>query len=388
MSTNPKADACTRDSGCVVPSEFVRLRYFFGQRLGVLELSDEQAYMVGKQRFHNQRMHGTGVLCGLHGERYAPADQGSTTLLRVSSGAAIDGCGREVVVGWDSCIDVAAWVRQNRADNPDLADPQQPSAQQVWVVLCYQECPSDPAPAPRDPCGCESGGCGSDGCENGRLREGFRLGLVTRGGLPVPAGAAPCPMPPTDPCLVLARIDLVIDADGEVTDLAAVDHAIAERLQLWSTATLQAVLATVVDVGDLTAALAGGPRFGPIAFTGANATDGTLIVPVLLADDSDGSPAPILGDSTAGTTFMLRRLDNGNWQAALSSVLNWNAADAQFELVFSGDLSAGRYRLATTVADDTPIVDTLFRELFPHRLARWFELELVADVLALSNPSI
>ena len=60
----PLADDCLCRT---VPAEFVRLRYFFGQRLGVVDLADEQSYLVGKQRFHNRLAHGAGVLCGLTG---------------------------------------------------------------------------------------------------------------------------------------------------------------------------------------------------------------------------------------------------------------------------------------------------------------------------------
>src|SRR5207249_2616313 len=116
-------DPCAGDETCLVPpAEFVRLRYFFGQRLGVVDLADEQSYLVGKQRFHNLRAHGTGVLCGLRAERYV-FPQGSlatdpTTLLRVHRGAALDGCGREIIVGWDQCIDVAAWYAQHPEAHP------------------------------------------------------------------------------------------------------------------------------------------------------------------------------------------------------------------------------------------------------------------------------
>src|SRR5262245_51949706 len=118
MISSIAKDPCAGEDGCVVaPAEFVRLRYYFGQRLGVVDLSDEQAYVVGKQRFHNARAHGAGVLCGLRAERYrfpqGAAATTPTTLLRVRRGAALDACGREIVVGWDQCIDVAAWWRQN-----------------------------------------------------------------------------------------------------------------------------------------------------------------------------------------------------------------------------------------------------------------------------------
>ena len=168
-------DPCAGETACLVPpAEFVRLRYFFGQRLGVIELADEQSYLVGKQRFHNLLGHGVGVLCGLRSTRYVFPQSSppgtATTLLRVSRGAALDGCGREIVVGWDQCIDVAAWFLQH----PAVAGSAVAGSLRLWVALCYRECPSDPSPAPRDPCGCDT-----SGCEFARIREGFELRLLT-----------------------------------------------------------------------------------------------------------------------------------------------------------------------------------------------------------------
>jgi hypothetical protein len=54
---------CGSDCECAcAPAEFARLRYYFGQRLGAVDFLDEQAYHAGKQRFHNLRCHGSGVL--------------------------------------------------------------------------------------------------------------------------------------------------------------------------------------------------------------------------------------------------------------------------------------------------------------------------------------
>lgn len=382
MSTNPTAETCGLDTGCIIPGEFVRLRYFFGQRLGAMELTDEQAYVVGKQRFHNQRLHGAGVLCGLRVECYAPAGQETTTLLKVTSGAAIDACGREILVGWDSCIDVAAWVRKHRESNPDLADPTQPSAQRVWVILCYQECPSDPSPAPWDPCGCEAAGC-----EYSRVREGFRLDLVTESDLPgsvvVSKTSDSCPVPPSDACLVLARVDLALDDQGDVSDLTAIEHAIPQRAELWSTAAIQAALSGVIDPADLAAALAGGPRFGELVVAENRITGVTLLLPVLLADDSTGKPSLLLGDPTECITVVVRQLQgNGAWSQPLKSKqfpskmksLRWNEEKAQLEINFP--ISApGRYHLSLVIAADTPIVDAAHRELLPRAIGRWFQVE-------------
>ena len=373
-----------------MPYEFVRLRYFFGQRLGVLELTDAQAYVVAKQRFHNRHLHGAGVLCGLRAERYTPANQASSTMIRVTSGAAIDGCGREIVVGWDVCIDVAAWVKKHGSENPVLSDPD-PGARSdpppIWVVVCYQECPSDPAPAPKDPCGCEP-----TGCEYSRVREGFRLDLVWESDLPeskvVELSPERCPSPPNNPCLVLARIDLVLDANGEVADLAAVVNDITQREQLWSTAAIQAAFHSLIDASDLGLALAAGPRVGQISFTSTNNTDGTLVLPFQLAEDGTGTLAAILGDPTTQITLTVRRLlDDGTWQAALTPVISWNAVEAQLELTFSGDLEEGRYRLSGVIDVDTPVLDTAYRELLPRSFARWFQLTLISGVLTSSEIS-
>src|SRR3954454_4097003 len=98
------------EAGCgAMPSEFVRMRYFYGQRLGVMELTDEASYHAGKHAFHNARLHGAGVLCGLRAERVPLQGGASTTVLTVRRGAALDHCGREVLVGVDQCIDLRAW---------------------------------------------------------------------------------------------------------------------------------------------------------------------------------------------------------------------------------------------------------------------------------------
>ena len=102
---SPSSSGIDGDCGCgggcgCVTSEFTRLRYAYGLRLGAVELSDEQSYLVGKHRFHNARCHGAGVLCGLKVDRFH-FPQGSTspsTVLRVTRGAALDCCGREVLV--------------------------------------------------------------------------------------------------------------------------------------------------------------------------------------------------------------------------------------------------------------------------------------------------
>ena len=170
----PPFDAC---GPCgTLPSGFVRLRYFFGKRMGVADFVDEQRYHTSKHRFHNQRLHGAGVLCGLGVARQEPTE----VMLRVGKGAAVDACGREIVVGYDQCIDLDAWLRRELAERgaidatwPDSArDPA--GGLPLVVLIRYRDCATAPEPAPRDPCSCDAAGC-----DFGRVREEFELRIVT-----------------------------------------------------------------------------------------------------------------------------------------------------------------------------------------------------------------
>ncbi len=416
MSALPVLDPCGARTDCECgPAEFVRLRYFFGQRLGVVDLLDEQAYVVGKQRFHNARAHGAGVLCGLRAQRFVMAQGGAplttaTTLLRVYKGAAIDACGREILVGWDQCIDVAAWFAQQP---PTASGTAAPTTLRLWVALCYRECPSDPAPAPRDACGCDA-----DGCEFARVREGFRLLLLTdaqaqaiapKNGaaaerldraladessgidwarLAVRVGALDCPEPPADPCLLLARFDATLDAAGQrVVDIGVPDYLVEERLTLWPTALLQHALLRVMAAAGDGGLIASGPRWDGLAFApGAGADDGTLSV-ALLAD----AAAPLARDPLAAPVQLFvtvwRFKDDGTWESAAPASLAWVAGPpARLDLAWtSGLVAGGRYRVLLQADAATPPVDLLMRPLAPPAWSRHFRLVLAGATLALAE---
>jgi hypothetical protein len=402
MNATNLADPCASQGVCLTaPVEFVRLRYFFGQRLGVVDLADEQSYFAGKQRFHNLHAHGAGVLCGLRAERYVfpqgtpPAQP--TTLLRVRRGAALDPCGREILVGWDQCIDVAAWYAQHPKAHPASAND---SSLRLWVALCYRECPSDPAPAPRDPCGCDVGGC-----EFARIREGFELKLLTDVDVAAqvkraPAGssaldgsdgtlaqmaarlaAADCPEPPGDACLLLADFRATLDAAGKtVADITAPDNTIPERLSLLSTATLQrGLLDAFAAVSD--AELLGlGPRLGDSIFAGTSADAGTLSVPI----HSNGA-ALARDPFTAGSEQLkvsVHRFNDadGSWAAANPNSQTYVAgAPGHIDLAWTAGLQdGGRYRVLIAQTDPAqPPVDTLMRPLTPPSWVR--HVRLVKD---------
>jgi hypothetical protein len=388
-------DPCAGIGTCLVPpAEFVRLRYFFGQRLGVVDLVDEQAYHSGKQRFHNLRAHGVGILCGLRAQRYLPKGwtTTTTTLLKVCRGVALDGCGREVIVGWDQCIDVAAWYAQHPGAGTSL-----------WVALCYRECPSDPAPAPRDPCGCDAGGC-----EFARIREGFELKLLTDAEAKLLAAkikkpesidivaeeilgssidsaysraasllaGTDCSEPPADPCLLLANFQATLDSSGKtVVDITSPDNTIPERLSLLPTAVLQQCLLQVLAAAEDAELVGSGPRLGAVEFKGAGPDSGTLSIEVLLKDKTALSCNPFQPPPLLKVSIYNFKDNVGTWGVVPNPSTPANYTAPNISLGWTAGLAEGRYRLLIEAVDRAqPPVDQKMRPLTPLSWARHFRL--------------
>jgi hypothetical protein len=415
-------DAC----GCM-PAEFTRLRYAYGLRLGAVELSDEQSYLVGKHRFHNARCHGAGVLCGLRVDRFT-FPQGSTspsTVIRVTRGAALDACGREILVPVDQCIDVNAWFLKNSAQ---LSLPSGTASLPMRVALRYRECPSDPAPVPRDPCGCDA-----SGCDYTRVREGFELRLFAGNTLPacdvdvfpdaaellkalgvsVPVSTpAPSPGPGTstaaDPkpvpsspkvshlvrkldeltaasCpamknewICLADFIATLDSTGAtVTTIPAPDNAIPGRHVLLSTAALQALVIGLAGAFRAEGFLGVGPTLGGISFANATSNSGTLNIAVnLITDPGSATPAPL---ATFNPAFLqVFPFDpNSGWGSPLTtSTASVTSSPPQISVPLTG-VGPGYFRVSLVSPEGNPIVDTHMRLLRPMNYSASFQL--VAD---------
>jgi hypothetical protein len=401
---------CGCGSGCAcgtLPAEFVRVRYYFGQRLGVMELSDQFFYHAGKMAFHNLRLHGFGVLCGLRAEKQKPAAGTLSTVLRVTRGAALDPCGREIVVAVDQCIDVAAWFAKNRA-RPALAGWTAGTTQTLRLAIRFRECPTDPSPAPRDPCGCDN-----NGCEFGRVREGFELGLfattetVCAGdGVPAPAAvlavlegvaagdsdvaikkgidtlmATGCPAPTDDLWLCLADFQVRLDVNTVPDDISDPDNTIPERRTLLPTHALQTIVLGLAADGVSSGSLSAGPRVGALTFTPDAAsplTAGSLAVPVLLV--SKGSPpakVPLAAATFDPASMKVSLLDAGAWKdvTPTAAAIKYDAPAETIRIDFTQDLEAAKpFLLAFEPSASQPTVDDDGRPL--PRFTRRFKFRL------------
>lgn len=396
-----------------MPTEFTRLRYAYGLRLGAVELSDEQGYLVGKHRFHNAHCHGAGVLCGLKAERFVwpqgSPDSTPSTVLRVSQGAALDQCGREVLVPCDQCIDVAAWFGQRITK---LGLPTGATTLALRVALRYRECPSDPAPVPRDPCGCDS-----TGCDYSRVREGFELALFAAP-FPACAGAvfpavgallatlgeaanagsaaldsvvaAACPKVAQDEWICLAdftaSLTAAVGTVPTVSDITVPDNRISVRRTLLSTSALQALVLHLANAADPQSLLADGPTLGTPGFTAGGPDSGTLTLPVnLVIDPGQPSPTPLAEGTFLPAYVRVSFFDqtHGKWDASptTSGTVKYDASAGQITVAWppGSHLTAGNYRVSLLASDDQPILDQRMRPLTPARFSRSFALAADAN---------
>lgn len=203
-----------------------RNRYYYGKLMDVLHFKMEQQYVLAKEWLYNRAVLGSGVVCGLD-VKQVTTEAGNG--LVITSGLAIDGWGREIIVPDDIAL-VPLTLTDQCGDPQPATDEPLPS--QLVVKICYAECLTDFAPAiVNDPeCGC------GDSCEAGTILETYCLKVLEGTAPPVDepcirdvldgikAGklhavlcslAETCAPDPDDPCLPLAN--LTVADDGTLT---------------------------------------------------------------------------------------------------------------------------------------------------------------------------
>jgi hypothetical protein len=207
-----------RSNGLLAAPE--RNHYFYGKLLDVQRLQMEQHYgIIGRRRI-NGLVLGHGVVCGLN----VVAD--AEGMVRIQPGVTLDPMGREII------------VPEGLSVNPhQLTDAQGHPAGEpletgiVEICLAYAEKTADPVPVLVPDCDT------SGDCAPNTIREGFYVIVRLADGappappscqlgvFPLPADgalhallceriSAPCPEPPADPCVPLARVTLPMGDDS------------------------------------------------------------------------------------------------------------------------------------------------------------------------------
>jgi Collagen triple helix repeat (20 copies) len=156
-----------RDCGCgtCTIAPFTRNNYFTGKLLLERDFTDEQQYVRDKGRHHNQRLHGTGVVCGLELVQHPSADC-RDRFVRLEPGTALDCCGNEILVVDAEDLELAAFPAVMELD------PDDESLHQIQVCLRHHECGTEPVPVLYDDCACDD-----DRCLPNRILESFQVDL-------------------------------------------------------------------------------------------------------------------------------------------------------------------------------------------------------------------
>ncbi|HEY1749975.1 MAG TPA: hypothetical protein VGG29_01845, partial [Caulobacteraceae bacterium] len=167
------------------PRPLARNHYFTGKLLVERDFTDEQWYFREKLRLHNQRLHGTGVVCGLR-LRQADNPNCQDRLVKLDPGMAIDCCGHDILVTDEATIDisqvpaVAALIKAGDA-----------SPHVLQFCLAWRECPTEEIPILYDECGCDDSQCAPN-----RILESYAIEVKVDP--PAPPAPASLDMPAFD----------------------------------------------------------------------------------------------------------------------------------------------------------------------------------------------
>ncbi|MGR9099216.1 MAG: hypothetical protein ACU826_01490 [Gammaproteobacteria bacterium] len=159
---NTQTDQCPE---CKTRS-LTRNHYFTGKLMLERDFSDEQRYFREKIRLHHQRLHGSGVVCGLTLVAHEnPACRDRYLILK--PGSAVDCCGHDILVPVEEVLDLYAFPEiQALMDDPDDLD------HTLRFCIEYLECPTEEIPVLYDECGCDDSRCAPN-----RILETYRVSV-------------------------------------------------------------------------------------------------------------------------------------------------------------------------------------------------------------------
>jgi hypothetical protein len=152
---------------------FARNNFFTGKLLLERDFTDEQTYLIDKQRHHNRRLHGSGVVCGLRVKQHATPGC-RDKFVCIEPGTALDCCGHEIIVREEECFDLSLIpafreLEESASNDPDNGD----KTHTLKICLRYRECGTEPIPVLYDECGCDD-----TRCLPNRILESFEVDVI------------------------------------------------------------------------------------------------------------------------------------------------------------------------------------------------------------------
>jgi hypothetical protein len=245
------ANATLNDCTQLDTTVLERVNYFPRQLLTADDMTADQAYFLAKLRRHNRFLHGWGVVCGM--EVSVAATANNPWQVQIGAGYALGPYGDEIYIPSPVTLDLAQCGPGSSTDPCDPGSLLQGTVSKtgalLYIAVRYEECFSRPVRVMPGGCGCDE-----SNCEPSRISDSYEIECLSdlppssQPGEPgvslcdIVSGQAlaQCPPCPTDPWVVLARVQLP-GISGTVLVQGQVDNTTFRR-KLFSTAAIQAQL--------------------------------------------------------------------------------------------------------------------------------------------------
>jgi hypothetical protein len=132
------------------PNPAKHVNFNVGMVLGVDDFTQEFAYLSGRDQWLARDLIGYGTVRGLNVAVEVDAIKGPRVV--VEAGVALNPRGQLICVPAAQCAYLKDWVADHSADvTPRVSSPPD-SDLQLYVVLCYRNCPTDDVPIAGEPC--------------------------------------------------------------------------------------------------------------------------------------------------------------------------------------------------------------------------------------------
>jgi hypothetical protein len=132
------------------PNPAKHVNFNVGMVLGVDDFTQEFAYLSGRDQWLARDLIGYGTVRGLNVRMEVDAIKGPRVV--VEAGVALSPRGQLICVPAAQCAYLKDWVADHAEEiTPQVSSPPD-SDLQLYVVLCYRNCPTDDVPIAGEPC--------------------------------------------------------------------------------------------------------------------------------------------------------------------------------------------------------------------------------------------
>lgn len=135
--------------GTATPDPFKHVNYVLGMLLGVDDLNQDFAYLMGRNAWLARDAIGYGTMCGL---RISQDNTSTGPRISVSAGTGLTPHGRIVYVHPSQCAVLNTWLAANQSVVQKLISSPLNSSIALYLALSYRDCAVDKVPIAGEPC--------------------------------------------------------------------------------------------------------------------------------------------------------------------------------------------------------------------------------------------